>query len=162
MKTTIQFTLVAIVCLTGISVQADEPTNDESRLQGVWTFSRGETNGRAMSEVFRTKGINDLTIKISGNSMTMSGSSIPDHKYTFTLKPKESPKVIDFVTVETHGKAPQGTKLKGIYAIEDGQLKLCLASDSTVKRPKTFEAPEGSRLSMLILTRTDGGQHAEP
>jgi hypothetical protein len=71
---------------------------------------------------------------------------------------------IRLVTVETQGKAPKGTVLIGIYKIEDEELKLCLPADSTVERPKEFEAPSGSRLSMLVLRRhaNDEKTRAEP
>ena len=46
----------------------------------------------------------------------------------------------------------------GIYMLEGANLKLCLAGDPGAERPRYFEAPEGSRLSMLTLIRVKDGQ----
>jgi hypothetical protein len=48
--------------------------------------------------------------------------------------------------------------MKGIYLIEGAQLKLCLAGDVGAQRPRYFDAPSGSRLSMLTLIRVENEQ----
>ncbi|MCS7467337.1 TIGR03067 domain-containing protein [Stieleria sp. ICT_E10.1] len=153
MKTAVEFAMVCIVCLVSAAARADDSPDDKSRLQGVWALSSGETNGRPLGEVLRKKGLSDLRIKFSGDLMTMTGFGTPGYTYHFTLQPMEQPKGMRLVTVETHGKAPKGSVLHCIYEMKGEELRLCLPSDSTVERPKKFEAPSGSRLSLLVLSR---------
>ena len=164
MKARFAVTLVFVTCLGFASSRADDESSQKSLLQGVWILSNGETNGNALDEVLRKKGLDGLRVKFTGDLMTMSGLGAPEHKYRFTLNPADRPQTIRLVTVETQGKAPKGSVLNGIYKIEENQLKLCLPADSTVERPKEFEAPSGSRHSMLVLKRhaNDNEPSAEP
>lgn len=152
MKTRFSIAIAFVTCLGMTHVGADDEADRKSRLQGVWTLTRGETNGKDLGEVLRKRGLDGLKIKFSGDLMTMTGFGAPDHKYRFTLKP-DHPQTIRLVTVETQGKAPKGSVLHGIYKIEKEELKLCLPADPSVERPKKFAAPSGSRLSMLVLKR---------
>ena len=105
-----------------------------------------------------------MKVKFSNDVMTMTGPGASSHIYQFVLKPKGQPKVITLVTVETHGKALEGSVIHGIYEIKDNTLKLCLPANSSGDRPEKFEAPNGSRLSLLILSRQadDHNEPAEP
>ena len=164
MKNRFSIALVFVTCFGVVSVRADEAANQKERLQGVWILSKGETNGKALDEVLRKRGLGGLQIKFSDDLMIMTGFGAPDHTYRFALTPTDRPKTIRLVTVETQGKAPKGSVLIGIYKIQDEELKLCLPADSTVERPKKFEAPSGSRLSMLVLRRqtNDEKTHTKP
>lgn len=128
-------------------------TTDKDRLQGTWVLKQGESNGTSLAELLDKKGIENFQIKISEDSMTMSGFGKQDHQYLFTLKPDESPRAIDTVIKESQGLAAKGTTLPGIYKIDDNTLTLCLTNDASTDRPQEFKAPKGSRLSWLVLVR---------
>lgn len=142
-----------VACVTIASTDADETKSDLERLQGKWNLKRGETNGVSLAEVLKKKGIGKLQIDFSDDLMTMSGFGTQDHKYRFTLEPDEKPNAIDSIAEETQGKAAKGTRVPGIYKIDGDTLTLCLANELTVERPRKFAAPNGSRLSLLVLTR---------
>jgi|GEM_PF-697959 len=157
MKTILNVALLSMACLASVPAHADGTPNDKLQIQGVWAVSDGETNGRSLKTVLHEKGLGAMKIKFSNDVMTMTGPGVLSHTYQFVLKPKGQPKVITLVTVETHGKAPEGSVIHGIYEIKGDTLKLCLPADSSGDRPEKFEAPNGSRLSLLVLSRqTDG------
>lgn len=164
MKARFTVILVFVACLGFAKARADDGTSQKSLLQGVWILSHGETNGNVLDEVLQKKGLDGLRVEFTGDLMNISGLGASEHIYRFTLKPADRPQAIRLVTVETQGKAPTGSVLNGIYKIEENQLKLCLPADSTVERPKKFEAPSGSRHSMLVLKRhtNDKEPSAEP
>ena len=148
--------VLAVFCVAWLaiaSVRADDTKSDKELLQGTWVLQRGETNGVSLVEVLEKKGIGNLQVDFTGDSMKMSGFGKQDHKYKFALKPDENPKAIESMAEETQGKAPKGTLVPGIYQIDGDTLELCLANDPADERPKKFEAPARSRLSLLVLTR---------
>lgn len=148
--------LLAMLCVTSLmiaTVRADEPKSDAEQLQGKWILHRGETNGVPLAEILEKQGKKDLQIDFSGDLMTMSGVGFQDHTCRFTLQPDQDPRAIDSVTEETQGKAAKGTRVPGIYSIDGDTLKLCLPNNADAERPKKFEAPIGSGLSVLVLTR---------
>jgi uncharacterized protein (TIGR03067 family) len=146
--------MLCVASITIVSVRADAPKSDKELFQGAWVLQRGETDGIPLVEVLDTKGIGNLQIDFSGDTMKMSGFGTQNHKYRFTLKPDEKPKAIDSMAEETQGKAIKGTLVPGIYKIDGDTLTLCLANNPAAERPKEFKAPKGSRLSLLVLTRT--------
>lgn len=153
MKRKFTIALALFLSLSFTPVHAEEEPGQPSPLDGAWIFSSGVANGQSLDDLLRKKGIDRMTFTFSDGLMTMSGFGAPDHTYRFTVRPMDTPSTIRMVTVETHGKAPKGTVLTGIYKLDDDQLTLCLPADSSVDSPKKFEAPKGSRQSMLILKR---------
>ncbi len=73
MKTLSNIALVLVACFGIVSVRADNEANQKARLQGVWILSKGETNGKALNEVLRKRGLQGLEIKFSDDLMTMTG-----------------------------------------------------------------------------------------
>ncbi|UUO05070.1 TIGR03067 domain-containing protein [Blastopirellula sp. J2-11] len=164
MNSRFTLSLVFALCLSVAGVRAEEESSEKSQLQGVWILSQGEANGKSLNQLLKDRGLGGLQIKFSDDLMTMTGFGGPDHKWKFSLLPMNQPQAIRLVAIETQGKTPQGTTLTGIYAIEKDVLKLCLPADSTVDPPKKFEAPSGSRYSMLTLKRQskEDESRAEP
>ncbi|MEW4491013.1 TIGR03067 domain-containing protein [Thalassoglobus sp. JC818] len=150
MKVLLRIALALFVCSVAIAEDASKHTK---ALQGTWVFSHGISNGKSLEQQLLKNGAGDLRINFSNGVMTMSGDGGPEHTYQFTLDPATDPNSIQIVTTETHGKAPKGSKLRCIYKIDGNELTLCMPADSSVDPPKEFDAPEGSRLTLLVLTR---------
>jgi uncharacterized protein (TIGR03067 family) len=102
-----------------------------------------------MSELLAARGMADMSVTFADQEMAMRGIGGADHAYRIEIDPTQRPKALDAITIETDGKAPAGERVKGIYRLDGDRLTLCLAADSTVARPTAFEAPEGSRTSLL-------------
>ena len=150
MNVLLRTALSMFVC--SLAIAADAPKQRQA-LQGTWVLSHGISNGKSLERQFLKNGAGDLQINFSNGFMTMSGDSSPEHTYQFTLDPATDPKSMEVVTIETHGKAPKGSKLRCLYKIDGNELTLCMPADSSVDPPKEFDAPEGSRLTLLVLTR---------
>ena len=95
MKPQTTLALIIVVGLVVTSVHADDESSQKSQLQGVWVFSKGETNGKPLGDLLLSKGLHDLKIEFSGDLMTMHGFGAADHKYQFTLNPKGQPQAIE-------------------------------------------------------------------
>ncbi|MCA9137957.1 MAG: TIGR03067 domain-containing protein [Planctomycetales bacterium] len=152
---------VGAVSESSNSATRDADATDLDLLQGDWEFVSGQSNGKSMSELLERRGMAKMSFKFAEQLLTMHGLGGADHVYRVELDPNQNPKTIDAITVETQGKAPAGARLRGIYRINGDRLTLCLPADDTVGRPAAFEAPEGSRLSVLELRkRSDDRQNS--
>ncbi|KAA5547250.1 TIGR03067 domain-containing protein [Roseiconus nitratireducens] len=150
MNVLLRVAISMFVCSVAI---AEDAPKDTTMLQGTWVLSHGVFSGKTLKQQFLKEGVGDLQITFSDDIMTMSGGGSPDHTYQFTLDPATDPKSMQIVTIETRGKAPKGAKLRCIYKIDGNELILCMPADSSVDPPKEFNAPEGSRLTFLVLAR---------
>lgn len=146
MNVLLRIALAMFVCSVAI---AEDASKDTTMLQGTWVLSHGISNGKSLEQQLLKNGVGDLQINFSNGVMTMSGGGSPDHTYRFTLDPATDPKSTQLVTIDTRGKAPKGSKLRCIYKIDGNELTLCLPADSSAEPPKEFNAPEGSRLTLL-------------
>jgi uncharacterized protein (TIGR03067 family) len=75
----------------------------------------------------------------------------------FRLDPRSSPKGIDLVVLNGPDR---GKTFAGIYALENGKLKLCLHNIAAEKadeqsRPKKFETKKGEPVVLYILDREE-------
>jgi uncharacterized protein (TIGR03067 family) len=117
------------------------------KLRGRWVCVGGNRDGKktgaaeaaALELVFEFKG--DRLLAFSKGKIKVA--------YSVKLAPHKSPREIDTVAVE--GQA-QGTKSRGIYALDGETLKLCLR-DRLNGRPGTFTVPEGSEDMYWLLRR---------
>lgn len=150
MNVLLRIALAMFVCSVAIAEDASKHTK---ALQGTWVFSHGISNGKSLEQQLLKNGAGDLQINFSNGVMTMSRDGGPEHTYQFTLDPMTVPSSMKLVTIETHDKAPRGSKLRCIYKIDGNELTLCMPADSSVDPPKEFNAPAGSRLTLLVLTR---------
>ncbi|MCS7468742.1 TIGR03067 domain-containing protein [Stieleria sp. ICT_E10.1] len=154
MNVLLRIALSMFVC--SVAIAEDAPKHTQA-LQGTWVLSHGVFSGKSLKQQLLKEGVGNLEVNFSDDVMTMSGGGSPDHTYQFTLDPATDPKSMQLVTIETRGKAPKGSKLRCIYKIDGKELTLCMPADSSVDPPKDFSAPEGSRLTFLVLARDAAG-----
>jgi uncharacterized protein (TIGR03067 family) len=131
---------------------ADKPTpdtsleaSDHAKLQGNWVVTRidGVVSATAREAIKQEK----LELAFDGDQFTLDlNQGQPLRKATFKLDPMTRIKEIDIIRIDNL----TGTKLvvRGIYAWEDGQLKLCLG-DVNQERPTTLKA-KGSRVVFTL------------
>lgn len=140
-------TVFALFIIAGL-VQGKDPTKkveDIKAIQGKWKIERGWRKGRAItpeSSVGRTEW------HIKGNEIILKD---PMRERTedalFKLDPSTKPPSIDVTP-----KKDRDEKALGIYEIKGDTLRICFSMDNKA-RPTEFAAPEGSRLTYVILKR---------
>ena len=128
---------------------AGDPPTEMKKLEGEWTFTAAEKNGKkAPEEVFK------LVMTISGNTMKLDVPGAKDNlakrEFTFTLEPTKNPKWIDLIKTKDPDKGEKGA---GIYKLVGDELTICLPEDEGAERPKEFSAPEGSNIHLITLKK---------
>jgi uncharacterized protein (TIGR03067 family) len=115
-------------------------TADMERLQGVWTFIRGEANGTPATP---------RTLEIAANVWLMkdpqTGRTI--ERMTFEIEPTQDPKQITI----TNAAVPQ--PISAIYRFADDELHITAASVPGGERPKQFN--EGGEGRFYVVMRRE-------
>lgn len=113
---------------------AVDPTAD---LQGTWVGVDGEEKGRKIPAAE----VSQDGLVIKGNEMEFQRGGKTMKKFAFTVDPTRKPGNIDL-------KAEDGGVVHAIYALENGQLKLCLwnqfSSNKPEERPQEFRTARGA------------------
>jgi RNA polymerase sigma factor (sigma-70 family) len=119
------------------------PRGDD--LEGVWVGVSLERGGEKAPEAAAKK----FKVVVKGNTITFNPDT-EKRRATFTLGPSKKPKAI-YLTPQD---GPQkGEVLAGIYALEEGRLKICVDNGEGKERPKGFATRPGSTLTLLVLAR---------
>jgi len=72
-------------------------------------------------------------------------------KCKIRLDPSKSPKEFDFTMLDGPSK---GSTFSGIYALENGQLRICYSLTKDPKdRPKDFKTVRGELRELIVLER---------
>jgi RNA polymerase sigma-70 factor (ECF subfamily) len=119
----------------------DEAKTDRQKLQGSWAVVAVTENGREIAED-EVKARN-AEIVFAGDKLTVQirGKA---KEFTYRLDPARKPRHIDMVE--------DGMTSKGIYLLEKGTLKICMAKDND-ERPAEFTAPSDSNRVLLVLEK---------
>ncbi|MFN9718198.1 MAG: TIGR03067 domain-containing protein [Planctomycetota bacterium] len=139
--------LTALASAASPSLCGDESTTDAEGLQGTWEVVAMTLAGRPASEV------ECKVVGISFGGEKMQISTVCDHEeYSFTLDPTKKPKRIFLVD-------DRGGSYSAIYELKGDELRLCLSDRYSGKFaedcPTEFAVPEGSRISLFILKRSN-------
>jgi uncharacterized protein (TIGR03067 family) len=132
---------------TFVTLADDKASPDAATLQGTWQAIDFEANGERKPQAE----IDEFQIVVQGNSLAIK----PDgegRKLTFKLDSKHTPKLIDLVPSDGGRK---DTIVPGIYALENGKLKLCVnvfGKDQNL-RPTEFKTHAGDGCGFVILER---------
>jgi uncharacterized protein (TIGR03067 family) len=118
----------------------------ESGLQGNWTATKAERDGKAAADVVGHR----LTFSGNGFRIVAEGGKLL-YAGTFRTDAKAKPAAIDF----EHTQAPlKGNAWKGIYTLRGDTLTICdNAPDLAKARPAAFEAKSGSGYVLVTFTR---------
>jgi RNA polymerase sigma-70 factor (ECF subfamily) len=128
-------------------VPKKEP-DDLEKMQGTWQAVAIEHNGENLPaeavKVFKVVIDKDYINFRSTNSATGT---------TFKLEPASKPKVISVSLGIRLDKSDKREAVRGIYALEDGRLKICIDNDEGKTTPTEFATKAGSGLTLLVLER---------
>lgn len=136
--------LLAVACLSAAALGGDDEASkaDLKRLQGKWKLVGLVADGKPQE-------VSPKTIyNFEGNKNVYDGGGSFD---LITLNAKADPKELTFDRVLKNGDTRKG--VKAIYAIDGDTLKICVAADPKVERPKAFESKEKSGTRLIILER---------
>jgi len=144
------YRLFALMCWmllgTGLAPVLAQPARDDKPLQGTWTATRAERDGKAADDVVGNRlslAANRFQIQSQNGARLYAG--------TVRVDPSVKPAAIDFEHTEGSLK---GTVWKGIYAIDRDTLTVCDNAPSVGKsRPAAFEAKSGSGYVLVTFKR---------
>ena len=144
-----RLTWVIIWLIVGVATEPAfaQPVEDAGkRLQGAWTATRAERDGKAAADLVGHR------LSFSGNRFQIQSK---DGKALYggmvRLDPGAKPAAIDFA--HTQGEL-KGQAWKGIYAVDHDTLTICdNAGDLTKARPAALEAKGGSGHVLITFKR---------
>jgi uncharacterized protein (TIGR03067 family) len=118
----------------------------EKDLQGTWTATKAERDGRPAADVVGHR------LSVSGNRFQIQSKDM-NALYSGTIRVDTSvkPAAIDFEQAEGGLK---GMTWKGIYALDGNSLTICdNAENLDAERPSTFDAKSGSGYILVTFDR---------
>jgi uncharacterized protein (TIGR03067 family) len=129
-----------------VLVFAQSAEETRKKLQGTWTATKAERDGKAAADVVGHR------LSFSGNRFEIqSKDGKPLYAGTVRLDPSTKPAAIDFEHTEG---ALKGKSWKGIYALDGDTLTTCdNAPDLDKGRPAAFEAKSGSGYVLIMFKR---------
>lgn len=142
--------LCTVLCLVPAFAVAEKssPNSAEKDLQGIWQVVDGEGNGERLDE----DKIKETQIVIESNKLGIKPDS-EGRKTTFTLDSSKTPGTINLIPLDGDRK---GSIVPGIYALQDGQLRLCINiwGKDPARRPTEFKTQPGDGCVFVTLKRT--------
>jgi uncharacterized protein (TIGR03067 family) len=116
---------------------ADEVKKAHNDLQGTWVAVAMEERGEKLATDDVKK--EDISLIVKGNELTTHHGKDEPNRFSFTLDPTKKPAHLDLK--ELGDKARPGI-IHAIYALENGELTICLGSrfnpDEEKERPQEF------------------------
>ena len=149
MRRAVLYLVAAWLVLPAAPVLGQTVRKDSKRLQGDWLSLAVIKNGQEETERPALK------IHIEGNTLQMKyqgkATLLWDATFKLTIsKDLKEPREIDVVLKNW---ALVGDTMKGIYAFDGKNLKLCLALPGSDERPHEFGSPPGSNFLFVTLGR---------
>ena len=129
-----------------VLVFAQSAEETRKKLQGTWTATKAERDGKAAADVAGHR------LSFTGNRFEIqSRDGKPLYAGTARLDPSTKPAAIDFDHTEG---ALKGKSWRGIYALDGDTLTTCdNAPDLDKGRPAAFEAKTGSGHVLITFKR---------
>jgi uncharacterized protein (TIGR03067 family) len=137
--------LCGLILGTGL-VLAQTAGDAQTRLQGSWTATKAERDGKAAEDVVGHR------LSFTGNRFQIvAKDGKPLYTGTVRLEPGAKPAAIDFDHTEGTLKSKAW---KGIYALDGDTLRICdNAPNLDASRPVAFEAKSGSGYVFVTFER---------
>lgn len=118
--------------------------DDVESLQGTWTISRLEMDGRTMPDSM----VSGARVEVAGNRFTSIGMGA-EYSGILELDPSKKPPQFDL----KFDRGPEkGNVNRGIYQLEVDSWTICLNTTGGA-RPKAFKSPPGSGIAVEVLVR---------
>jgi uncharacterized protein (TIGR03067 family) len=143
--------LISVMCglilATGLVLAGAGPAAAQATLQGSWTATKAERDGKAAADVVGHR------LTFTGDRFEIRSKDGRTVVYTGTFRTDQNakPASIDFVNTEGTDK---GKTWKGIYAFDGDTLTTCdNAPDVAKARPTAFEAKSGSGHILVTFAR---------
>jgi uncharacterized protein (TIGR03067 family) len=135
-----------ILTTSFVPALAQSPDEAQKSLQGAWTATKGERDGKAAADVVGNR------ISFAGNRFQIQskdGKSL--YAGTVRVDPGAKPMAIDFEHTEGTLK---GKTWKGIYALSGDMLTICdNAANLDKSRPIAFDAKSASGYVLITFRR---------
>jgi uncharacterized protein (TIGR03067 family) len=137
------------LCLTGANpAKEDQAKKDQELMQGTWKAVSGESGGQEFPEDGLKQGNMKMTFKSDSYTFEMTGNQ---EEGKVKLHADKNPKAIDFMIESGEDK---GKTQLGIYEIEGGKFKLCVAKAGETERPTEFKTKEGSPNVSIVMKKS--------
>jgi len=138
--------LCGLILGTGLVSAFAQGADEATRLQGTWTATQAERDGKAAEDVVGHR------LSFTGTRFQIqSKDGKPLYAGTVWLDRGARAAIIDFEHTEG---ALKGKTWKGIYALDGDTLRVCdNAPDLSRMRPKAFAAKSGSRYVLVTFKR---------
>ncbi len=138
-------TMVLVLGMTALAVQAADLKEEMKQLNGTWRPKSGEMAGKTMS----VEALKAIKLIIADDKYTVTvGDGGPD-RGTVKVDPTKKPKTIDIVGSEGPNK---GKTILAIYEVSGDTLKICYDLGGK-DRPTDFKTATGTMLFMLTYQR---------
>jgi uncharacterized protein (TIGR03067 family) len=121
---------------------------DKELLQGAWQATAAVINGESVPKEKRPH------LMVAGDKLTVfprDRENQPGMDFKFTVDARKTPKTITVTRLVDGIERKSGI---GIYAFQNGTLKLCLPIRKEAAQPTDFAAPANSGLMLLTLTKS--------
>jgi uncharacterized protein (TIGR03067 family) len=138
----------ALLIVAGLLIAADAKEDAikeaKAKLKGTWDLVSQERDGQKLPEDRKIQmAFEDDKIILSVLEKGKKESS----QFTYTIDPSKNPAEITYAPTDA-----KNTKVRGIYALEKDELKLCVA-DVNGPHPKEFATKKGSLTHLYVLKR---------
>jgi len=138
------------LCLTGANpAKEDQAKKDREQMQGTWKTVGGESGGQELPEDDLKQLNMKITFKGDRYTFEMTGNQ---EEGKVKLQADKKPKTIDFVI---ESGVDKGKTQLGIYEMEDGKFKLCVAKAGETERPTEFKTKEGSPNISIVMKKAE-------
>ena len=139
--------MCGLILATGLVLAGAGPAAAQAALQGSWTATKAERDGKAAADVVGHR------LTFTGDRFEIRSKDGRTVVYTGTFRTDQNakPASIDFVNTEGTDK---GKTWRGIYAFDGDTLTTCdNAPDVAKARPTAFEAKSGSGHILVTFAR---------
>jgi uncharacterized protein (TIGR03067 family) len=140
----------SLALLAALLVSADDPKaealrREVARHQGAWAVTSFVREGKASPKEL----VDSIVRVVEGDHVVWKRDGKSFAGTTVALDPSKDPATID---VTPDGGPSRGERVLGIYQLDGDALTICMA-DPGRDRPRAFEAPEGSKQTLMTFRR---------
>lgn len=137
--------LLAAVLSAADDPKAADRAREVARHQGTWAVTAFIRAGKESPQDL----VDSITREVEGDHVVWKRDGKSFAGTTVELDPTKTPATIDVIP---DGGPRRGERVLGIYTLDGDTLTICMA-DAGGSRPRSFEAPAGSKLTLMKFRR---------